>query len=269
MHVFEKEHTNEHLLKLILDEDELSWQHIIHDLVRSEQMDPWDVDIKAITAQFLKIIRKLTELDFRVSGKMVLASAMLLKIKSKQLMEEDFTALDTLINTVEEPEMMDEFFGFEDEFFKEDTEPVKQPKIYPRTPQPRQRKVSVYDLVDALEHALDVRVRKEQRALDKVQIQHTQVTIPENSIDVSSLMNTLLVRIDEHFQSAEELMFSHLVPSGNKMDKVLTFIPLLHLTNELRVDLHQEETFSEIHIHLLDNSPIEYSEQEVASPVPL
>lgn len=263
VHVFEPGQTNEQVLKLILDEDELSWHTIIHDLVRSEQMDPWDIDVSTLTQKFLEIIRKLSELDFRISGKMVLASALLLKIKSKQLMESDFEALNSLINSVEQPEYDEEFFGFDSEFFQEASEPVKQPKIYPRTPQPRQRKVSVYDLVDALEHALDVRVRKEQRALDRVKIEYEEVRIPAKKIDVSSLMNDMLVRIDEHYQNSEELVFTQLCTSENKMDKVLTFIPLLHLTNERRLNLVQEATFSEIYIHLLDSTPVEYQEDIV------
>ena len=262
MHVFEPEQTNEQVLKLILDEDELSWQQIILDLVRSEQMDPWDINISLITNRFLETIRKLTELDFRVSGKMVLASAVLLKMKSKRLMETDLEALNDLISSVEEPEYADDFFGFDQEFFQEPQEPVKQPKIYPRTPQPRQRKVSVYDLVDALEHALDVRVRKEQRALDRAQIDvHEEVSIPAKSIDVTSLMNDLLVQIDSHYQENESLVFSELIVSDAKMDKVLTFIPLLHLTNERRLDLAQEASFAEIHISLLSAEPVKDSEE--------
>ena len=262
MHVFEGSKTNEHLLKIILDEDELSWQQIIYDLVRSEQMDPWDIDIKTITQQFLSTIRKLSELDFRVSGKMVLASALLLKIKSKQLMEEDFQALDQLIAQTEEPLYDEEFFEFDHELFQEPVEPEKQPKIYPRTPQPRQRKVSVYDLVDALEQALDVRVKREKRALDRVEAEVVDVRVPEKSVDVSSLMNSLLEQISTHFSSNDRLTFSHLVPAqSHKQDKVLTFIPLLHLTNERRVDLAQEESFAEIHISLLSSKPVVYSEE--------
>lgn len=261
VHVFEGEETNQEILKLILDENELSWQQIIYDLVRSERMDPWNIDIKKITQEFLSTIRKLTELDFRVSGKMVLASAMLLKMKSKQLMEEDFHALDQLIAQTEEPLFDDQMFDFEADFFEEPQEPAKQPKIYPRTPQPRQRKVSVYDLVDALEQALDVRVKREKRALDRVEAQVTEVSVPENQVDVSSLMNSLLERISSHFEEASQLTFSDLSPSDVKQDKVLTFIPLLHLTNERRVDLAQEESFAEVYISLLDSSPVVYSEE--------
>ena len=239
---FEGEQTNEQILRIILDEDELSWQQIIYDLVRSEQMDPWDIDVTTITQQFLGTIRKLTELDFRVSGKMVLASALLLKIKSNQLMDEDFHALDQLIAQTEEPFVEDEFFAFDHELFQEPAEPEEQPKIYPRTPQPRQRKVSVYDLVDALEQALDVRVKREKRALDRVETQMAEeVHVPEKKIDVSSMMNSLLEQISGHFQDNEELHFDHLAPSENKQDRVLTFIPLLHLTNERRIDLEQDD----------------------------
>lgn len=263
LQAFEGEQTNERILKIILDEDELSWQQIIYDLVRSEQMDPWDINVTTITQKFLGTIRKLTELDFRVSGKMVLASALLLKIKSNQLMDEDFQALDQLIAQTEDPMYVeDDFFAFDHELFEEPAEPEEQPKIYPRTPQPRQRKVSVYDLVDALEQALDVRVKREKRALDRVETQLAEeVKVPEKQIDVSSMMNTLLEQISGHFRENDELHFDHLAPSDDKQDKVLTFIPLLHLTNERRIDLEQERSFAQIYISLLDDTPVEYSEE--------
>ena len=46
------------------------------------------------------------------------------------------------------------------------------------------------------------------------------------------------------------LTFTQLIPSDAKKDKVLTFIPLLHLTNQRKIDLIQEKHFSEIEIKL-------------------
>ena len=75
--------------------------------------------------------------------------------------------------------------------------------------------------------------------------------------DVSDAMNSLLGRVDAHYQSYESLHFHELLESEHKQEKVLTFIPLLHLTNERRVNLGQEEHFGHIHIELLDSRPVE------------
>ena len=33
--------------------DEITWQTIIFDLVKSEQMDPWDIDISLLTQKYI------------------------------------------------------------------------------------------------------------------------------------------------------------------------------------------------------------------------
>lgn len=40
------------------------------------------------------------------------------------------------------------------------------------------------------------------------------------------------------------------MPSQKKEDKIFTFIPLLHLTNQRKVNLEQKEHFGEIEIML-------------------
>src|SRR3989338_9153432 len=91
--------------------DEVTWQSIIFDLVKSEQMDPWDIDISTITQKYIHMLKTLKEHDFRVSGKVLLAAAILLKMKSHKLVGEDLNELDRLLIGVEE-EM--EELGFED-----------------------------------------------------------------------------------------------------------------------------------------------------------
>src|SRR3990167_8829587 len=90
--------------------DEVTWQSIIYELVKTEQMDPWDIDVSILTQKYIEMLRSLKEHDFRISGKVVLAAAILLKLKSNKLVGDDLNDLDRLLIGVEEK--MDEF-GFE------------------------------------------------------------------------------------------------------------------------------------------------------------
>ena len=54
----------------------------------------------------------------------------------------------------------------------------------------------------------------------------------------------------------ETLTFTKLVPSEKKEDKIYTFIPLLHLDNQEKVNLMQKEHFGEIEIEILDNKKL-------------
>ena len=58
------------------------------------------------------------------------------------------------------------------------------------------------------------------------------------------------MRVKSFFTNQNSLTFSQLVPSGTKEDKIYTFIPLLHLSNQRKIDLSQKEHFGEIEIML-------------------
>src|SRR3989338_10901378 len=92
----------EKLVELLLNQDELGWKKIIYDLVESEQMDPWDINISLLTQKFIQVIKQAQEHDLKIPGKIVLAAAILLKIKATHLVENDISNLDKLLNQTEE-----------------------------------------------------------------------------------------------------------------------------------------------------------------------
>ena len=96
------------IFDMLLKNEEVSWRTIIYDLVKTEQMDPWDLDVSLLTKKYIKIIKNMQEHDLRISGKVLLAAAILLKIKSTHLVENDITKLDALIN--QEENELEEFY---------------------------------------------------------------------------------------------------------------------------------------------------------------
>lgn len=251
-----EERAQEQILSIIVQQDDVSWKQIIFDLIDSEQMDPWDINISILSKCFLEELKKLKEHDFRISGKVVLASAILLKLKANRLHNEEMAQLDNLIQSMEEPVDLglDDLQLFPEMVFEE---PVQEkPKLVPRTPQPRKRKVSVYDLVEALEEALETEARRpvptETRILDEIEP-------PKTHIDISEVIREIYGVIYDHYETNMQpkgsLEFTHLSRSEDKRDKVMTFIPLLHLENARKVHLDQEEHFGPIAVHLLDTTP--------------
>ena len=217
---------------------------MIYDLVRTEQMDPWDIDVSKLTKKYIETLKRLQEINFRITGKVVLAAALLLKIKSNRLVGRDIEELDRLFSQAEQEE--DEFF-YEDLVDTIGETPRKKEGLLFKTPQPRQRKVSVYDLIEALEQALEV---KRRRVLNT--IIPKLLDLPEKTRDITIVILELYAKIKELFSiKKRDLMFSELVRSQKKQDKVFTFIPLLHLTNDRKVDLEQKEPFGEIFVKLL------------------
>lgn len=239
----EQTQNHEKILSLILDQNEITWQTIIYDLINSEQMDPWDIDVSLLTQKYIDRIKSLKEHDFRLSGKVLLAAAILLKIKSNKWLKEDIANLDAMFSSTEE-DADDLFAGFDNDF--QPREKIEADLI-PRTPQPRRRKVSIYDLVNALEQALEVKHRRILRDMPIL-----DVKIPVKKRDISEIIKEVYLKISSFFQlnSKNRLTFSKLLSSDKKEDKIYTFIPLLHLSNQQKITLEQYQHFGEIEIML-------------------
>jgi segregation and condensation protein A len=247
----EEKKGHEKILELILDKDEVTWQSILYDLINSEQMNPWDVNVSILTQKYIERIKLLQEHDFRISGKIVLAASLLLKIKSNRWMKEDIANLDNLFMSAEEEDMNSLLEDLEDSF-----QPREQvdAHLIPRTPQPRKRKVSIYDLVAALEKALEVKHRRVLRDIPLLDIRP-----PVKKKDISEIIKEIYQKVNLFFKNKEKdrLTFSMLAPSQRREDKIYTFIPLLHLSNQRKIDIEQYQSFGEIEIMLRDKKEVE------------
>ncbi len=237
----------EKIFDLLFKEDEISWQTIIFEAVRTEQMDPWDIDIAQLSQRFLEMIKQLKEMDFRISGKIILAAAILLRLKSTKLVGEDMSQLDRLI-AMSENGAEDAFYGdLEDGYEADGVKQRERPDdltLIPRTPQPRKRKVSVYDLVEALQKALDVKKRR-HFVRDEIHVE-----IPKKSWDIEESIDRIHQEIMAYLGKKEKLGFKELIKGESKEEKIYTFIPLLHLGNQQKITLLQETHLSEIEIVL-------------------
>ena len=250
----EKKGSNGHdqIFDLLMQDDEITWQSIIHDLVKTEQMDPWDVNVSTLSQKYLERVKQMEDLNFFVSGKVILASAILLKLKSNKFVFEHIAEFDNLLYPPEEDELGDP----EDLMGPNVPEYLanKDLRLTVKTPQPRKRKVSVNDLVGALKKALDVENRKIMRVLQR-DVVPENLKIPEKKIDIQLLVKDLYGKVRIYFEkNKSDMTFSGLVPSDRREDKLATFVPLLHLDNQHKIILNQPEHFKEIFIRLKGKS---------------
>src|SRR3989344_5700356 len=134
------------ILDMLLKKDEITWQSLLYELVRTEQMNPWDIDISILSKKYLETVRKLQEVNFFISGKVILASAILLKIKSDKLLTENIAQFDNQLFQREQLEPS--------EAMEEVSSEIIHPKLTIKTPIARRRKVTINDLINALEKAM-------------------------------------------------------------------------------------------------------------------
>ena len=99
------------IYNMIFQEDDLRWQTIIYEMIRTGKVDPWDIDVSQFAQEYLKIIGTLKELNFRISGKVVLTAAILLRMKTDRLGLQEF--LGMIAEPEEENRHKDEYDGKE------------------------------------------------------------------------------------------------------------------------------------------------------------
>lgn len=234
----------EKIFNILLEQEEVGWKDLLYNLVEKEGMDPWDINISLLTQKYIEIVKKMQEHDLRISGKVLLAAAFLLKIKSAHLVENDISRLDALINQSDDIS--------EDELFQGLQEGIKKTSekytLIPRNPQPRNRKMSIHDLVEALQHAMATK----KRILSKMR--PVQFAMPERKVDIMEVIRDVYHKITYYANKdkTEKITFAKLLPPrAGKQEKVYTFIPLLHLENEQKVEMLQEKPFEEIEVKLV------------------
>lgn len=238
-----KEKVGQEQIHGLLFGDKLSWQAIIYDLINSEQLDPWDIDISVLSNKYLEKVMALEEANFFVSSKVLLAASLLLRIKSEILLNEHLTSLDEIL------------FGKKEEKKVREQERIDLdedvPGLIPRTPLPRFRKVTLQELMAALGKAIKTENRRIKRViLEKQQEIETSLSVPKKTVNIEGHIKVIYSRIKVLFKDREtRVAFSELSGKSHE-ERISTFIPLLHLDNQQKVWLEQEEHFEEIWVLL-------------------
>ena len=224
---------------------ELSWQEIIYDLILTSQLDPWDIDLALLASSYLKKINELEEANFFLSSKVLLAASILLRIKSEILLNKYMRTLDEIL------------FGKPESKYKplERIQIGEMPGLFPKTPLPRLKRVTITELIDALERAMNTehrRIRKE--ILFKQAERSATAVLPRTKINMRDKIREVYSKIKLFFKSRTEKKMSYTELAGmTRQEKISAFLPTLHLSGQERILLEQEKHFEEIYISLGNN----------------
>ena len=120
---------------------------------------------------------------------------------------------------------------------------IDVPLLLPPITRKPTRKVTLNELVSALNKAFDFQERKEGKKL-RMRRAIERLIEPEDDIEVR------IKEIYEEIVSRKAITFSQLGPAWKKMEIVKTFLPLLHLATRDMVTCEQEEMFKEIFIRI-------------------
>jgi len=226
----------------LLFSEQLSWQAIIYDLVNSEQLDPWDIDIAILVEGYLSKVRGLEEANFFVSSKVLFAASLLLRMKSDILLYRELPGLDDILfGKKEERKYQQERIDLDEEI----------PEIIPRTPLPRYKKVTLPELMEALGKAIKTENRRIKREVVLKQYEReAEVILPKNTINLDERIRDIYSRIKDVFKDRDDRFPFSEFKHKTKEEKIMNFVSLLHLDNQHRIWLEQDNHFGDIWIWL-------------------
>ena len=212
---------------------------ILVNLVRGGEIDPWNIDIVEITDKFLHHIEELERMDLRISGRTLHYAAILLRMKSNIL--------------VEEPVIEDDSWVDDLDFFDVDEYPVPKPPVRRYS----QRSVTLDELILELEKAEVVERRKTIRKKARETIELARPTTEQvlnvaHEEDIEGRVDTMRETLSSILEDRTYIALSELL-SGDRSNKLMTYISLLFLATNKEIWLEQEELFGELYIRYPDS----------------
>jgi segregation and condensation protein A len=212
-------------------------------LIKKNEVEIYDIPIAEITQQYLAYLQILEFLDLENAGEFILMAATLIRIKAKLLLprneadeEEADDPRQELVQRLLEYQSFKEVAGHLDDL--EDS----SSNFYPRqnyafeiedTPQEEEpgREVSMFDLMAAF-----VEILKRAPTIAQHTVERIPVTIEEQSAFILDYLAT-----------RENVLFTELMSQiKERIVLIVTFVAILELVKSKRLQLNQNQPFSEI-----------------------
>lgn len=215
-------------------------------LIRSNEIDIYDIPIAKVTEQYLAYLSLMESLDLEVAGEWLVMAATLLEIKSRMLLPEDPTEeleeekTDPRLELVERLIEYEKFKGAAEIFRERETE---RAKVFGRgaaeldfdlRPKFDLSEITAIDLLAAL-----------QKILSDVG-EEPVTSIQRRKVSVRMRMREIWKKVSE---AAGRVCFEDLFEDVvTRVDVVITFLALLELLKQKKLKVKQARAFAPIHI---------------------
>jgi segregation and condensation protein A len=232
----------EHRVEMMVDQP---WEETLDFL--TADMPPQEIDIKILADRYRKYIKEMQDYDLSVPAKAIRICAALLNMKTMAMYTE------------EENQMMDEEnpMDFEDGELEEngdqsddEVELDMGPELEIPVKNKPQRRMRIGELKDALESALEVHQQREERQEMRAEMDEA-FEVDED--DITDKLNSLMDKITSFTSDDEEIHFDNLLEQREREEQIEKFKHVLHLENDEKVQLIQEEFLGDLHVRPEDN----------------
>ncbi len=219
-------------------------------LIKTEEVDIYDIPIARITRQYLRYIDMMKTLDLEVAGEFILMAATLIRIKTRLLLPQDETDGEEHDPREELIMALVEYKKYKEagEILRDRALQEEQITIPPSPVEKIEGRVdltpmtSLYDLIVAFR---DVVSHKRAEVVHEV--------VPEE-VSIEERMEVVLQLLAQK----ESVTFVELfADTPRRMVAIVTFIALLELTRDRRISVYQAVPFSEVRVYRTDRTFLE------------
>ena len=224
-------------LKIVMGEFEGPLDLLLH-LIRQEQVSIYDIPIARITAEYLRYLQLMQQLDIAVAGDFLVMAASLIELKTKMLLPRDPFAAE---EEEEDPrrELVDQLLEYQK--YKAAAQMLwsratVERAIFKRAELETDKNnpevvVGVFDLLKVFQEILG---RHKEEIL--LEIEREEISMAE-----------MLERLRNMVLSSEELNLRVFFERArSRRELVLAFLSVLELVRTTEIKLFQKETFGEI-----------------------
>lgn len=224
-------------------------------LIRKSELDIYDIPIEAVTRQYIDVLHSMQQLDLEIAGEFFVMAASLMEIKSRMLLPKGQAAVaDDADDEAMDPrwELVHQLLQYKK--FKEAAGGLAALAQFEQDKLPRrvvEQAVSEHDRplkpVDRIElwNAFNIVLRRLAEKLVVGEIRDEQVTVADQ-------MESLLLKL----QTTKSFVFSDLFPERTTLRVlVATFLAVLELTRLRKLNLRQDEAFTDIICTAAESEP--------------
>ncbi|MDD4050039.1 MAG: hypothetical protein PHX47_03465 [Candidatus ainarchaeum sp.] len=213
--------------------DQPNWKLLLFDLVKSNDFDIWNIDIISLTDLYLKKIIEFKEENLMIPANALLAASILLKIKTYTLKLSSIDPEDDLIIPKEDDILLNAL-NLEN--------PIRN----------KESQVSLDDLIEAIDTIMNKPTKKniEKMIKEKAEV---EFFVPKSTEDINLRIDSLFSSIKKEADKEGCLTFKNLFSKNiDNFDIVNNlFIPLLFLHQDQKINVWQDDFFSEIFIKVI------------------
>lgn len=209
------------------------WKDVLYEILSS--MDPWDVDIVELSNRYLKKVKEMKNLNFRIPTNVLIVCSVLLRMKADILKFKE----EVDENEYETPEEESDLIELESEEISGINSEGITSEISLIPKRVLSRRVTAEELISAIQSVLETQPKRRKK------ISLSEPIVIETREDFKNVMEEVYQRICELLSKKEKVKFSEIT---DKENLVKTFISIIFLSNNQKLKLEQQKIYEEIYI---------------------